>query len=137
MSSINRFLLENNLRIVTNPCVSPDFCLDWPALREQLRAGAPLQTYPKSRFETAAGAWTLVENELGDCAWRLEGRTDRLADGVELAAGVQAFPATFANLLHLKNLVQEHHPAATIFPTAAERLGQSTLGVGARFTTLH
>ncbi|MEY4005577.1 MAG: hypothetical protein RLZZ221_1673, partial [Verrucomicrobiota bacterium] len=33
MSAINRFLLENNLRITTNPCVSPDFCLDWPALR--------------------------------------------------------------------------------------------------------
>lgn len=137
MSAINRFLLEHNLRIATNPCVSPDFCLDWPALREQLRTGAPLKDYPKSRFETKAGAWTLVENALGDCAWRLDGRTDALADGVDLASGGQAFPATFANLLRLKNLVQEHNPAATIFPTAAERLGQSTLGVGARFTTLH
>jgi hypothetical protein len=137
MSAINRFLLENNLRIATNPCVSPDFCLDWPALREQLRTGAPLQSYPKSRFETKAGTWTLVENAPGDCAWCLDGRTDALADGVDLASGGQAFPATFANLLRLKNLVQEHNPAATIFPTAAERLGQSTLGVGARFTTLH
>jgi hypothetical protein len=137
MSAINRFLLENNLRIATNPCVSPDFCLDWPALREQLRTGASLKAYPKSRFETKAGAFTLLENAQGDCAWRLEGRTEALQDGVDLGGGVQAFPATFANLLRLKNLAQEHNPASTIFATAAEKLGQSTLGIGARFTTLH
>ena len=33
--------------------------------------------------------------------------------------------------------MQEHDPASTIFPTASGTLGQSTLGVGARFTTLH
>jgi hypothetical protein len=137
MSAINRFLLENNLRITTNPCVSPDFCLDWPALRAALVAGAPLRTYPRSVFHTKAGSWMLVENAHGDCAWRLEGRTDALSDGVDLPGGFQAFPATFANLLRLKNLVQEHDPASTIFPTAAGRLGESTLGVGARFTTLH
>jgi hypothetical protein len=137
MSAINRFLLEHQLRIATNPCVSPDFCLDWPGLRDQLRAGTLLKVYPKSRFETAAGAWTLLENTHGDCAWRLQGRTDALDEGVELPDGTQAFPATFVNLLRLKNLVQEHNPASTIFPTAAEQLGRSTLGIGARFTTLH
>jgi hypothetical protein len=137
MSAINRFLLENNLRIATNPCVSPDFCLDWPALRDELRAGTLLKVYPKSRFETKAGAWTLLENTHGDCAWRLQGKTDALDDGVELPDGTQAFPATFANLLRLKNLIQEHNPASTIFPSATEKLGQSTLGIGARFTTLH
>jgi hypothetical protein len=137
MTAINRFLLENNLRIATNPCVSPDFCLDWPALRAQLQAGVLLRAYTKSRFETKAGCWTLMENDLGDCAWQLEGRTDALQDGLELAGGLQVFPATFANLLCLKNLVQEHNPASTIFPSAAEKLGQSTLGIGARFTTLH
>ncbi|MEO6245752.1 MAG: tagaturonate epimerase family protein, partial [Opitutaceae bacterium] len=137
MSAINRFLLEHHLRIVTNPCVSPDFCLDWPALHDELKANQLLRVYPKSRFETKAGAWTLVENAHGDCAWRLQGKTDALHDGVDLAEGAQAFPATFANLLRLKNLVQEHNPAATIFATATERLGQSTLGIGARFTTLH
>jgi hypothetical protein len=137
MSAINRFLLEHNLRIATNPCVSPDFCLDWQSLSDQLRAGKLLKVYPKSRFETKAGAWTLLESTNGDCAWRLQGRTDALHDGVELSDGTQAFPATFANLLRLKNLVQEHNPASTIFATATERLGQSTLGVGARFTTLH
>ena len=137
MSAINRFLLENNLRIATNPCVSPDFCLDWPALAAELKASKLLRVYPKSRFETKAGAWTLVENTQGDCAWRLEGKTDALHDGIDLGDGAQAFPATFANLLRLKNLVQEHNPAATIFATATEELGQSTLGIGARFTTLH
>jgi len=140
MSAINRFLLENNLRIATNPCVSPDFCLDWGALRDELRAGAKLKEYPKSRFETKAGAFTLVENALGDCAWKLEGagaKPDVLADGVALVGGGAAFPATFANLLRLKNLVQEHNPRSTIFATATETLGQSTLGIGARFTTLH
>ena len=39
MSAINSFLLKNNLRIAQNPCVSPDFCLDWPALQADLRAG--------------------------------------------------------------------------------------------------
>jgi hypothetical protein len=137
MSSINAFLLKNNLRIATNPCVSPDFCLDWPALRAELTAGKALTTYPKSRFETSAGTFTLVENALGDCAWRLEGKTDALGDGVALGGGAMAFPATFANLLKLKNLVQEHNPKSTIFATAGDNLGQSTLGIGARFTTLH
>ena len=100
-------------------------------------AGEALRAYPKSRFQTRAGAWTLVENAHGDCAWRLEGSGDELADGVDLPGGGQAFPATFANLLRLKNLVQEQDPASTIFPGAAGRLGESTLGVGARFTTLH
>jgi len=68
MSAINRFLLENNLRITTNPCVSPDFCLDWPALRAALVAGERLRTYPRSFFHTKAGSWTLLENAQGDCA---------------------------------------------------------------------
>ena len=80
---------------------------------------------------------TLVENAYGDCAWRLEGGGNELTDGVDLPGGGRAFPATFANLLRLKNLVQEQDPASTIFPGAMGRLGESTLGVGARFTTLH
>jgi len=137
MSAINRFLLEHSLRIATNPCVSPDFCLDWQTLSDELKAGRLLKVHAKSRFETKEGAWTLLENAHGDCAWRLQGTTDALHDGVTLADGTQAFPATFANLLRLKNLVQAHHPQSTIFPTATEKLGQSTLGIGARFTTLH
>ncbi len=95
----------------------------------------------RSHFATAAGAWTLLENAAGDCAWKLvpgaaKGRVD-LADGALLASGARAFPATWENLLRLKNLIQEHDAGSTIFPTAAAQLGRSTLGIGARFTTLH
>lgn len=143
MSSINRFLLLNNLRIVSNPCVSPDFCLDWPALRAKLNGSSAIKTWSKSGFETAAGSWMLLEDELtGDCAWRLSPKDDGAAgkvleEGVALSDGGWAFPASFANLLRLKNLVQEANPDATIFPTAGQKLGRSTLGIGARFTTLH
>ena len=140
MSSINAFLLNNNLRIATNPCVSPDFCLDWPALAAKLRSGdASVKAYAKSRFATTAGDFTLLEDTAtGDCAWKLAAKNASvLADGVALADGSTVFPASFANLLKLKNLAQEKNPASTIFPTAAEKLGQSTLGLGARFTTLH
>ena len=140
MSSINRFLVENNLRIAANPCVSPDFCLDWPGLVKKLRAGdAGVKVYEKSRFGTKAGEFVLLEDTAtGDCAWRLAADAPQLLDaGEKLDANATVFPATWANLLKLKNLAQEHDAGVTIFPTAAERLGQSTLGIGARFTTLH
>jgi hypothetical protein len=144
VSAINRFLLGNDLRIRTNPCVSPDFCLDWPGLVEQVREGGQgsVTFYEKSLFETAQGQWTLFEDAAGDCGWLLEAPAGEnvgavLADGLAVKKGRAIFPATFSNLLRLKNLVQEHNPASTIFPTAAQRLGQSTLGIGARFTTLH
>ena len=140
MSSINAFLLKNNLRIATNPCVSPDFCLDWPALAAKLRGGAAgVKVYEKSRFATKTGEFTLIEDTAtGDCAWKLAAKSaTTLADGEVLADGSTVFPATFANLLRLKNLAQDQNPASTIFPTAADKLGQSTLGLGARFTTLH
>src|SRR5687767_14526073 len=114
MSAINRFLLENNLRIATNPCVSPDFCLDWAGLLGAVRAGRAKE-YPKSRFATAVGEWTLLENTQGDCAWKLQGDAaagaaapnagagagakGMLEQGETLAGGVTVFPATFANLL--------------------------------------
>ena len=140
MKPINAFLLQHNLRIAQNPCVSPDFCLDWPALAAEATAGR-VKEYSKSRFVTAAGEWTLLENVQGDCAWKLTHSRERepadLADGVALASGSMLYPATWENLLRLKNLIQEHNPGSTIFPTAGAQLGRSTLGVGARFTTLH
>jgi hypothetical protein len=140
---INRFLLDHNLRIATNPCVSPDFCLDWPALKARLLAGEPMTVWEKSRFESANGSWRLLEDPAtGDCAWRHRPQPGKpgataLVEGVELGGGIWVFPATFANLLKLKNLVQSHDPRSTIFPTATVQLGQGTLGIGARFTTLH
>ena len=135
MSSINTFLLKHNLRIAQNPCVSPDFCLDWPALLADVKAGKVTE-HQKSRFATKAGEFTLLENAAGDCAWKLQGKGSPLADGAA-HAGATWFPASWANLLKLKNLVQEHDAGSTIFPTAGAKLGRSTLGVGARFTTLH
>src|SRR5687768_1380206 len=114
MSAINDFLLKNNLRIAQNPCVSPDFCLDWPALQADLKAGK-VTGFSKSRFATKAGEFTLVENANGDCAWKLHGSGSALADGVAHSDATY-FPATFANLLTLKNLIQEHDAASTIFP---------------------
>ena len=142
MRSINRYLLDHDLRIATNPCVSPDFCLDWPALASRLRAGAVTE-WPGSTFATAAGTWGLVEDPAtGDCAWRLKAVDTRragdvLGDGIVLGADTVAFPASWENLLRLKNGVQEHDPGSTIFPTAGGDLGRRTLGIGARFTTLH
>jgi hypothetical protein len=143
MSAINDFLLKHNLRIAANPCVSPDFCLDWPALRSRLERGEAIRAHTASRFDTVAGAWTLWEDPAtGDCAWKLEARVGAasetaLGEGARLADGSAVFPASFGNLVRLKSLAQQHDPKCTIFPTATERLGRSTLGIGARFTTLH
>jgi hypothetical protein len=136
MSAINAFLLRHGLRLAQNPCISPDFCLDWPALLADLRAGVAVQ-HAKSRFRTAAGEWTLLENRHGDCAWKLQAHGNPLEQGAALDAQTMVFPATWSNLLKLKNLIQEFDPDSTIFPTAGAHLGRSTLGVGARFTTLH
>jgi len=91
MTPINAFLLQHNLRIAQNPCVSPDFCLDWQALAAILKAGgAGTKQWVKSGFETKAGTWQLIEDiATGDCAWLLESRAAGkgaagLADGVAL-----------------------------------------------------
>ncbi|WP_255558621.1 tagaturonate epimerase family protein [Horticoccus luteus] len=142
-NAINSFLRQHDLRIAQNPCVSPDFCLDWAALSARLVAGGAIKEWPKSHFATAAGEWTLLEDEgTGDCAWRLttqaaNGAGGVLTGGVRVGGGTMVFPATWENLLRLKNLVQEHDAGATIFPTSGAQLGRSTLGIGARFTTLH
>ena len=141
MRRINTFLVENDLRIAHNPCISPDFCLDWRTLSSKVTVGAPLKEWPASRFSTAAGEWTLIEDEsVGDCAWLLHARgrsTDTLEHGIDVRDGVFAFPATWENLLRLKNAIQEHDLASTVFPSSGANLARSTLGIGARFTTLH
>lgn len=141
MSAINRFLLSNGLRIAQNPCISPDFCLDWASLRETLLRGGAAARHPLSEVATAFGSITLVEDPEGDHAWLLrptrEGASNALGEGVALPSGELAFPATWANLLALKNLIQEHDAQSTVFPSATGSLAQASLGVGARFTTLH
>jgi hypothetical protein len=142
MRPINKFLLANDLRIARNPCISPDFCLDWTTLGSKLRINGAVKEWPKSRFETAAGTWALVEDETtGDCAWQVLSRDNSraphgLSDGVDIGDALIAFPASWENLLRLKNAIQQHDADSTIFPTAGANLGRSTLGIGARFTTL-
>ena len=138
MTAINDFLVVNDLRIAFNPCISPDFCLDWPALAADLEAGRGVRAYPQSRFQTADGIWSLVENTEGDHAWLLDGRSAALpGPTIVLADGRCAFPATWTNLLHLKNRIQEFDSGSTIVPTTQGDLGRRSIGVGARFTTLH
>lgn len=141
MKPINQFLLENDILISRNPCVSPDFCLDWESLQAKLRLNEGIESFPSSAFETAAGRWTLLSDASGDHAWRLEsvgsrGNESGLQDGIEIK-GALYFPASFENLVAIKNEIQEHDPNSSIFPSATGKLGKSTLGIGARFTTLH
>ena len=96
MKPINEFLLQHNLRIAQNPCVSPDFCLDWEALAATLKAGgAGTRKWVKSGFKTAAGAWQVIEDmATGDCAWLFAPgarakAAPTLADGVALGDGIR------------------------------------------------
>jgi len=141
MPNINAFLLENDLRIAQNPCISPDFCLDWPTLSARLVSMNGVQVHASSEVATALGSFVLVEDSTGDHAWLLRGNAaharEILNDGMLLPNGDVAFPATWRNLLVLKNLVQEYDPKSTVFPSASGSLAHASLGVGARFTTLH
>ena len=70
--------------IGTNPCLSGDFCLDFPRLLGRLQAAPPAKGGPgasaegegavehlASAFTTEAGTWTLAEDASGDHAWLL------------------------------------------------------------------
>lgn len=141
MLAINQFLRSNGFSIKSNPCVSPDFCLDWPRLHAALSSGKAVQ-HKASVLQLPEGELSLWEDEHGDHAWVLKPKHGEKAAGLlqggrPLANGDWSFPATWLNLLKLKNIIQKADPSSTIFPTSAGKLGQSTLGVGARFTTLH
>jgi len=141
MSSINRFLIDNGFSIATNPCVSPDFCLDWPRLHSNLSTGKATE-HQASTIRLPDGTLTLWEDAEGDHAWVLRDcevtkAASFLSGGRPLSSGAWAYPATWDNLLTLKNILQTADEGNTVFPSTAGRLGQSTLGVGARFTTLH
>lgn len=157
--AINRFLLAASLRIRSNPAVSPDLCLDPPALEEAVRAALPalaplVRPGAAPGFRAAAGAADLFPaSELPVGPWRLfvveeraTGDAGLLVDGggpiplpgaVSLGDGFQLVPLLWEGLAPLKNLVQEDDPASTVFPVARGTLSRSSLGIGARFTTLH
>ena len=142
MTAINAFLSSNGLDNAANPCVSPDACLDWSRLAARLKSGDGITACPLSRFATAAGQWELAWDADGDHAWLLtpakkDAKAKALSEGVVLGDGRGAYPASWANLLALKNLILEHDADSTIFPVARGTLAHASIGVGARFTTLH
>ena len=135
ISPINQFLVSNDLRINDNPCISPDFCLDWEELKKTIES-ENLKKHSKSEFQTAHGTWCLIENEKGDHAWELRGEHKSsdikyLSEGIE-SHGNLYFPATYSNLIGMKNLMMEHDSSCSVFPRTSEQLGRSTLGIGAR-----
>lgn len=136
-SPINRFLLSHNLDLNANPCISPDFCLDWQRCQKNI-SRERYQSYPKSLTQVGASSLTLIEDHDGDHAWKTSGALDDafLHDGFGCADALY-FPAHYENLILLKNRLLESDPASTAFPSSSSTLRSRTLGIGARFTTLH
>lgn len=157
--AVNRFLLAHSLRVRSNPAVSPDLCLDPGALEEAVRSALPelaplARALPRGTYRAAAGLVDLFPaSELAVGGWRLlvveeraTGDAGLLVDGggpiplpgaAALDGGFQLVPLLWEGLAPLKNLVQEDDPASTVFPVARGTLARSSLGIGARFTTLH
>ena len=157
--AINRFLLESGLLIKYNPAISPDLTLDFDCLAEEVRSeqavmekacdGASARQvarklqhiilWPKSIFHIGNAAFFVVESvETGDCALLTTAAAIPAFDSVrKIGKSIQVIPLLWANLIKLKNAVLEDDPESTIFPRAEGSLRTTSLGVGARFTTLH
>jgi hypothetical protein len=162
-SAINGFLLANGIRIRTNPAISPDLCLDPAALEGAARTALPvlkdlvraakneirsaqlrvaadrLDFYPASRLDAGRWRFFVVEDRSTGDAGLLVDAPDALPvlGAVALGEGFQLLPMLWGGLAALKNLVQKHDPTSTAFPVAGGTLARSSLGIGARFTTLH
>ncbi len=152
---INLFLLENRIVIKDNPAISPDLTLDAPGLARELRAETALFAalpdgkaaaaaarsailYPQSEFALAGGRAFVVESRrTGDSALLLKNDRSVPFDSVDMIQGVRVIPLTWDNLVVLKNLLLSEDPGCTVFPKADSALAHASLGVGARFTTLH
>jgi hypothetical protein len=159
--AINRFLLGLGLRIRSNPAISPDLCLDPDSLEQAVRADLPrlgsfvreaaagsgamrrsaglVDLYPAS--ELLAGPWRLFvveERANGDAGFLVEGAGPiPLPGAVPLGDRLQLVPLLWEGLAPLKNLLLADDPGSTVFPVARGTLSRSSLGIGARFTTLH
>jgi hypothetical protein len=158
---INRFLLGLGLRIRSNPAVSPDLCLDPRSFEQVVRADLPqlgsflretaarsgemrraaglVDLFPASEVRT--GSWRLFvveERATGDAGLLVEGGGPiPLPGAVPLGEGLQLVPLLWEGLAPLKNLLLSDDPGSTVFPVARGTLCRSSLGIGARFTTLH
>ncbi|MBD3346734.1 MAG: hypothetical protein GF401_16890 [Chitinivibrionales bacterium] len=158
-SIINAYLLENNIRIQNNPAVSPDLVLDFKGLVEEIaeekaallklkdnsKADAVSQglkkliLWPKSKFEVGNTTFYLIESKAtGDSSLITLGAESLPFENIEVIDGsLTVIPLYWSNLIRLKNVVQENDRSSTIFPKAEGILEHTSLGVGARFTTLH
>lgn len=156
---INDFLLKNKLFPLYNPAISPDLTLDFKTLlgliRQEKDALGPvtdlasaeiaasklrqLVLWHKSMFKIKSAVFFVIESKsTGECG--LISTSGEIPDfeGIALVAPViQAVPLSWQNLVRLKNLVLDADPSSTIFPRADARLRKTSLGIGARFTTLH
>ena len=84
MSPINDFLVSNMLWIKNNPCISPDFCLDWENMKVNLSAEEKIDKHINSRFDTKHGDWSIVEDSRGDHAWCLSPNQSSSAKEAEI-----------------------------------------------------
>jgi hypothetical protein len=136
MDELARWLLAHGHTIAANPAIHPDWCLDWKGLGARVAAGAVIGN-PLSRAAVPGGWIELAEDPAtGDAAW-ISAVELPLEHGLRLDDGRLAWPATWENLLRLKDQFLEADPRSTIFPSVAGGLERRSLGVGARFTTLH
>ncbi|MBN2036394.1 MAG: hypothetical protein JW768_06590 [Chitinispirillaceae bacterium] len=159
VSAINKFLVKNRLLIKNNPAISPDLTLDFPSLVKELiqeadgvsaaiamaSSGKPaplmrqVMVWPKSYFSIGSAVLFVVEStRSGDCAL-VTGASDipRFEGTTDITPALKAVPLYWNNLVLLKKALVARDPGSTIFPRADERLKRTSLGIGARFTTLH
>ena len=87
-----------------------DFCLHFERLVQRIEQKDNVHEFPASTFCTASGHWSLAEDVGGDVAWLLcpseNGSTDELCGGCALNDGRWAYPASWENLIIIKNLIQ-------------------------------
>jgi hypothetical protein len=160
---VNKYLLSNKIFIKDNPAISPDHVLDQAALWTQVfkntdglmpllagqRSGemnvrlGDLLFYPCSRNKLRDRIWYLVENaqngDVGLVSWNEDQRSreERFLGVLSDGHGMLMIPMIWENLPRLKNALFLEDADNTVFPRAAASLEKSSLGVGARFTTLH
>ena len=115
-------------RISANPCVSPDFCLDWPALKAQFEAGAArtwpsMVTYEASRLAIAAGQVVLMEDKRPATApGLLSAAMKTFCRQVFTSVANVSLSGQLCQLAETKKPHLRLYPASTIFPTASEKL---------------
>jgi hypothetical protein len=156
---INEFLLKNKLFPKHNPAISPDMTIDFETLLGLIRqekdtlgpvtdlasaeiAASKLRQlvlWHKSIFKIGHSAFFVIESKsTGECALIATGGEIPEFERTSLVGpAMHVVPLSWPNLIRLKNLVLEADPLSTIFPKAEESLKKTSLGIGARFTTLH